>query len=122
MQHFTTELGKLGYCWQFITLAGFHTDALAVDTFAADFAKRGMLAYVEGVQRQERALGVETLTHQQWSGAALVDAQLSTLDSASSTLAMGTGVTESQFDVDGGSSPKPSATGTDLDDAAMQAA
>jgi len=97
MEHFTAELGKLGFCWQFITLAGFHTDALAVDQFAADFAQRGMRAYVEGVQRKEREHGVETLTHQQWSGAALVDAQLGTLDAHSSTLAMGAGVTEGQF-------------------------
>ena len=97
MEHFTAELGKLGFCWQFITLAGFHTDALAVDQFAADFAQRGMRAYVEGVQRKEREHGVETLTHQQWSGAALIDAQLGTLDAHSSTLAMGAGVTEGQF-------------------------
>ena len=56
-----------------------------------------MLAYVEGIQREERRLGVETLQHQAWSGAALLDAHLSTLESASSTLAMGKGVTEAQF-------------------------
>ena len=56
-----------------------------------------MRAYVEGVQRKEREHGVETLTHQQWSGAALIDAQLGTLDANSSTLAMGAGVTEDQF-------------------------
>ena len=25
---------KLGFCWQFITLAGFHCDALSIDLFA----------------------------------------------------------------------------------------
>ena len=34
------------YVWQFITLAGFHSDALITDIFAKDYAKRGMLAYV----------------------------------------------------------------------------
>ena len=81
-----------------------------------------MLAYVEGVQRQERARGVETLTHQQWSGAALVDAQLSTLDSMSSTLAMGSGVTESQFDTGDGNSPGSSSASTDTDNLTVQAA
>jgi len=94
---FVKDLGKLGYVWQFITLAGFHADALATDNFAKDFKNRGMLGYVEGIQREERKNGVETLTHQKWSGAALIDAQLSTVQSASSTLAMGAGVTEAQF-------------------------
>jgi len=97
MSTFITDLGKLGYTWQFITLAGFHCDALAIDNFARDYKERGMLAYVETIQREERRLGVETLTHQAWSGAALQDAHLSTLQAASSTLAMGAGVTESQF-------------------------
>jgi isocitrate lyase len=41
--------------------------------FARDYAKRGMLAYVAGVQRQERVNGVETLAHQKWSGAQYYD-------------------------------------------------
>ena len=41
--------------------------------FARDYAKRGMLAYVQGVQRQERINGVETLAHQKWSGADYYD-------------------------------------------------
>lgn len=61
---FITDLGTMGYVWQFITLAGFHCDALGIDLFARDFAARGMLAYVEGIQRQERANKVETLAHQ----------------------------------------------------------
>jgi isocitrate lyase len=97
MQTFIKDLGKLGYTWQFITLAGFHCNALAIDNFAKDYKERGMLAYVETIQREERRLGVETLTHQAWSGASLTDAHLSTLQSASSTLAMGSGVTEAQF-------------------------
>ena len=34
---------KLGFCWQFITLAGFHCDALSIDLFAkalGDFHRR----------------------------------------------------------------------------------
>lgn len=92
------DLAKLGFCWQFITLAGFHADALVVDTFARDYAKRGMLAYVEKVQRQERENGVETLAHQQWSGAHYVDKLMKTAQGGvSSTAAMGKGVTEEQF-------------------------
>mmetsp|Transcript_29781 Transcript_29781/g.97042 ORF Transcript_29781/g.97042 Transcript_29781/m.97042 type:complete len:475 (-) Transcript_29781:138-1562(-) len=98
LETYVKDIGKLGYIFQFITLAGFHLDALATDRFAADFAVRGMRAYVEKIQKQERIHKVETLTHQTWSGAALVDAQLKTvLGGSSSTLAMGKGVTEAQF-------------------------
>lgn len=47
------RLGELGYCWQFITLAGLHTTALISDTFAKAYAKRGMAAYGELVQELE---------------------------------------------------------------------
>jgi len=58
------ELGKLGFVWQFITLAGLHTTALAVDQFAKHYAVDGMQAYCEMVQEPEREAGVEVLTHQ----------------------------------------------------------
>ncbi|KAI8822402.1 isocitrate lyase [Fimicolochytrium jonesii] len=95
---FIGDIAKLGFVWQFITLAGFHSDALITDLFARDYAKRGMLAYVEGIQRQERLNGVETLAHQKWSGAEYFDNLIKTVQGGvSSTSAMGKGVTESQF-------------------------
>lgn len=98
MQEFIPALARLGFCWQFITLAGFHGDALIVDTFARDFAQRGMLAYVQDIQRQERVHGVETLSHQTWSGANYYDQLMKTVTGGiSSTAAMGKGVTEDQF-------------------------
>lgn len=36
MESFIWDLAKLGFCWQFITLAGFHCDALSIDLFAKD--------------------------------------------------------------------------------------
>ncbi|CAG8772217.1 4462_t:CDS:2, partial [Acaulospora morrowiae] len=58
----------------------------------------GMLAYVQGIQRQERANGVETLQHQTWSGANYYDSLIKTVQGGiSSTAAMGKGVTEDQF-------------------------
>ncbi|CAG8742219.1 6236_t:CDS:2, partial [Acaulospora morrowiae] len=47
---FIWDLGKLGFVWQFITLGGFHSDALGIDVFARNYAKEGMLAYVQGIQ------------------------------------------------------------------------
>lgn len=50
----------MGFVWQFITLAGFHCDSLSIDLFAKDYSERGMLAYVEGIQRMERKHKVRT--------------------------------------------------------------
>ncbi len=92
------ELGKMGYVWQFITLAGFHGDALFAKTFAEDFAKRKMLAYVEGIQRQERLKKVDALTHQKWSGVDLIGSQQEAATSGrTSTGASGKKSTEHQF-------------------------
>jgi len=95
---FNDELGRLGYCWQFITLAGFHSNGLITTELARSFARDGMLAYVKNIQRKERAKRVELLTHQKWSGAELVDRMVTVASGGmSSTAAMGLGVTEAQF-------------------------
>ncbi|KAI5290178.1 isocitrate lyase 1 [Ascosphaera atra] len=92
------RLGKLGYCWQFITLGGLHSTALISDTFAKAYSKIGMRAYGELVQEPEMANGVDVVTHQKWSGANYVDEMLKMVTGGvSSTSAMGKGVTEDQF-------------------------
>ena len=98
LAHFNDELGKLGFTWQFITLAGFHSNGLVVTKLARSFGDRGMLAYVETIQREEREKKVELLTHQKWSGAELIDNMVTVASGGmSSTAAMGAGVTEAQF-------------------------
>ncbi|OTA95066.1 hypothetical protein M434DRAFT_394119 [Hypoxylon sp. CO27-5] len=92
------RLAKLGYCWQFITLAGLHTTALISDKFARAYAQIGMRAYGELVQEPEMEGGVDVVKHQKWSGAAYVDElQKMVTGGVSSTAAMGKGVTEDQF-------------------------
>lgn len=61
---FCADLGKYGYVFQFITLAGFHMNALASEVFANKFKDEGMIAYVRDVQRKERMYGVDQLKHQ----------------------------------------------------------
>merc|ERR1712205_177198 len=61
METFVWDLAKLGFCWQFITLAGFHCDSLSIDLFSKAYATKGARAYVELIQREERKNGVETL-------------------------------------------------------------
>ncbi|KAL0481216.1 isocitrate lyase [Acrasis kona] len=98
---FTDRLGDHGFVWQFITLAGFHANSLSIDLFAKDYAHGNkMLAYVQNIQRMEREHGVETLTHQKWSGAEIVDRAVKIVSGGgASTCAMGKEVTEKQFDV-----------------------
>jgi len=92
------RLGKLGYTWQFITLAGLHQSALMADTFSKAFAKQGMRAYGNIVQEPEMDNKVEVVTHQKWSGANYADNLLKMVTGGvSSTSAMGKGVTEDQF-------------------------
>eukprot|EP00434_Breviolum_minutum_P008612 symbB.v1.2.007597.t2/scaffold460.1/size201776/4 len=98
MESFIWDLAKLGFCWQFITLAGFHCDALSIDLFAKEYAKRGAYAYVSMIQREERKNKVETLTHQKWSGSEIVDEMGNVVSGGlSSTGIMSAGVTEKQF-------------------------
>merc|ERR1712203_1252417 len=81
MESFIWDLAKLGFCWQFITLAGFHSDALSIDTFAKEYGTKGAAAYVQLIQRKEREFKVETLTHQKWSGAEIMDSLLGVVSS-----------------------------------------
>lgn len=67
MRDYVWELGKLGFCWQFITLAGLHSNAYISDLFAKQFKDEGMKAYVELIQRRERDIGCDVLTHQKVS-------------------------------------------------------
>ena len=92
------RLAELGYCWQFITLAGLHTTALISNQFAKSYAQFGMRAYGELVQEPEMDGGVDVVKHQKWSGATYVDElQKMVTGGISSTAAMGKGVTEDQF-------------------------
>jgi len=98
MESFIWDLAKIGFVWQFITLAGFHCDALSIDLFAREYKTKGASAYVKLIQREERKHKVETLTHQKWSGSEIVDEMGNIISGGtSSTGIMSAGVTEKQF-------------------------
>lgn len=98
IRRFQKELGKRGFTWHFITLAGFHTNALAIDQFAKAYAgPDGVLSYVTMIQREEKRLGVETLTHQKWSGAEMQDNAMMIATGGGSSTASLKGATEDQF-------------------------
>ena len=80
---------------QLISLAGLHSTALTTAELSKAFKEDGMLAYVNLIQRREKELGVDVLTHQKWSGAAYVDGILGAIQSgSSSSKSMGEGNTE----------------------------
>jgi len=98
LKNFVWDLAKEGFVLQLISLAGLHSNATATAELAARFKTDGMLAYVELVQRKEKEIGCDVLTHQKWSGANYIDRILSSVSSgSSSTSAIGKDSTEHSF-------------------------
>lgn len=98
LQNFIPQLAKHGFVLQLISLAGLHSTATITNELARDFKSDGMLAYVKLVQRRERELGCDVLTHQLWSGAKYMDGILGAVQSGSSgSRSMGEGNTEGSF-------------------------
>jgi isocitrate lyase len=97
LKNFISELGKLGFVWIFITLAGFHLGGLAGHLFAKAYARDGMLAYVKMIQEREIEVGCNLVKHQQWSGSNLSDEVLSVMG-ADEMMSGSERCTEHQFD------------------------
>jgi isocitrate lyase len=97
---FQQELGSMGYRFQFITLAGFHSLNAAMFELARGYAASGMSAYVE-LQEREFALEAEGYTatrHQQEVGAGYFDRVTAAVTGGeSSTLALHGSTEEAQF-------------------------
>ena len=51
---------------QLISLAGLHLNAVTAAELAARFKTDGMLAYVDLIQKKEKEIGCDVLTHQKW--------------------------------------------------------
>lgn len=99
LRSFVWDIAKEGFVVQLVSLAGVHSTATVSSELARRFKGEGMSAYVEVVQKREKELGVDVLTHQRWSGAGYVDAILGHIQSGSSgSKSMGEGNTEGQFD------------------------
>jgi isocitrate lyase len=73
---FQKELGKMGYKFQFVTLAGFHALNYSMFDLARKYSKAGMSAYVE-LQQKEFAyekVGYTATKHQREVGTGYFDA------------------------------------------------
>ena len=95
---FQRELGELGYKFQFITLAGFHSVNLATFELAEADKERGMAGYAEMQQREFAAQdrGFTTVKHQREVGVGYFDL-ISEAVGATSTVANKTSTESDQF-------------------------
>jgi isocitrate lyase len=100
METFREELAKMGYKFQFITLAGFHALNTSMFELALAYKKRGMAGYSE-LQEREFALqkeGFRAVKHQNFVGTSYFDALQTVITSGnSSVVAMKDSTEAAQF-------------------------
>src|SRR5262249_4081371 len=97
---FQRELGAMGYKFQFVTLAGFHSLNYGMFRLASDYRERGMLAYSELQQSEFAAesLGYTATKHQREVGTGYFDLVREVITrGASSVSAMEGSTEEEQF-------------------------
>ena len=98
---FQDELGAMGYKFQFITLAGFHTINASMYDLAHGYAREGMTAFVRVQEREfemEKTLGFKAVKHQRFVGAGYFDQVQTTVTGGEvSTAALKGSTEETQF-------------------------
>jgi isocitrate lyase len=98
---FKRELGSMGYKFQFVTLAGFHSLNYSMFNLARGYLERGMSAYAE-FQAQEFAAekqGFRAVTHQRFVGTGYFDEVATRIAAGTiSTAALKGSTEEEQFD------------------------
>lgn len=95
---FQRELGAMGYRFQFITLAGFHSLNYGMFELAHGYARRQMSAFVELQQKEFAAaeLGFTAVKHQREVGTGYFDAVTQAIEGGQSSTTALTGSTEEQ--------------------------
>lgn len=97
---FQDELGKLGYKFQFITLAGFHALNHSMFRLARDYSTGGMSAYVSLQENEftDAEHGFDAVRHQYFVGTGYFDEVSRVLSgNSSSTTALAGSTEEEQF-------------------------
>jgi isocitrate lyase len=95
--NFQQELGKMGYKFQFVTLAGFHSLNMGMFHLARGYSQAGMTAYSK-LQQEEFAaqeLGYRAVTHQRFVGTGYFDEIAKVVSSGNSSTTALEGSTES---------------------------
>ena len=96
---FQKELGLMGYKFQFITLAGFHSLNYSMFNLAHGYARNNMSAFVE-LQEAEFAAaerGFTAVKHQREVGTGYFDAVTTTIEALASTGALKGSTEDEQF-------------------------
>jgi isocitrate lyase len=96
---FQRELGAMGYKFQFITLAGFHSLNYSMFNLAYGYARHNMSAFVE-LQEAEFAAaerGFTAVKHQREVGTGYFDAVTTTIEREASTAALHGSTEDEQF-------------------------
>jgi isocitrate lyase len=96
---FQRELGAMGYKFQFITLAGFHSLNYSMFNLAYGYARENMTAFVQ-LQEAEFAAaerGFTAVKHQREVGTGYFDAVTTTIEREASTAALRGSTEDEQF-------------------------
>ena len=99
---FQRELGKMGYKFQFVTLAGFHALNLSMFELAQAYARTGMSAYSQLQQREFEMAekhSYDAVKHQRFVGTGYFDSVATVISSGrTSTCALAGSTEAEQFD------------------------
>lgn len=100
---FQDELGKMGYAFQFVTLAGFHSLNSSMFELALGYRESGMGAYSRFQEREfelEAQHGFRAIKHQSFVGAGYFDeVQMVISGGESATVALKGSTEEAQFEL-----------------------
>jgi isocitrate lyase len=96
---FQRELGAMGYKFQFITLAGFHSLNYSMFELAHGYARNNMTAFVELQEKEFAAAskGFTAVKHQREVGTGYFDAVTTTIEANASTAALKGSTEDDQF-------------------------
>ena len=96
---FQRELGAMGYKFQFITLAGFHSLNYGMFDLAYGYARNNMTAFVELQEKEFAAAerGFTAVKHQREVGTGYFDAVTTTIERDASTAALKGSTENEQF-------------------------
>ncbi|HSG40761.1 MAG TPA: isocitrate lyase, partial [Thermoanaerobaculia bacterium] len=97
---FQRELGAMGYKFQFVTLAGFHSLNLGMFELARAYKESGMTAYSRLQEREfenERLAGYRAVKHQSFVGTGYFD-HVAQVVGSTSTVALAGSTEEEQFE------------------------
>ncbi len=109
IEKFQRELGAMGYKYQFVTLAGFHSLNLSMFDLASGYRDRGMAAYSELQQAEFTAEkhGYTATRHQREVGTGYFDAVAEAISGGkSSTIALRESTEAAQFKGDESEQPR----------------